>query len=163
MESQGPVWMYGTSSEHSQLYNYQLANAKDVYMGIIQSETPYMQSNPVATAAFTPQTTYNDPTFATCTTNTCKKSWGLRILDSSDILIYGAGLYSFFDNYDQTCLDTESCQENMVSLECSSDIYLWGLSTKASTNMVSVDGTAAVPQSANMDNYCSTIALFEEA
>lgn len=40
VESQGPVWMYGTSFEHSQLYNYQVANAKDIYMGVIQSETP---------------------------------------------------------------------------------------------------------------------------
>lgn len=39
IESQGPVWLYGTSFEHSQLYNYQLANAKEVYMGVIQSET----------------------------------------------------------------------------------------------------------------------------
>ena len=41
--------------------------------------------------------------------------------------MYGGGLYSFFENYDQTCLATESCQENMVSLECSSDVFLWGL------------------------------------
>ena len=163
VESQGPVWMYGTSSEHSQLYNYQLANAKNTYMGIIQTETPYMQSNPVATAAFQPQAAFNDPTFASCTTNSCKKAWGLRILSSSDILVYGAGLYSFFDNWDQTCTTTESCQENMVSLECSSDVYLWGLSTKASTNMVTVDGKAAVNQADNRDNFCSTIALFEDA
>ena len=38
--SQGPVWMYGTASEHSQMYNYQLANVKNIYMGVIQSETP---------------------------------------------------------------------------------------------------------------------------
>jgi hypothetical protein len=30
IESQGPSWFYGTSSEHSVLYNYQLYNAKDV-------------------------------------------------------------------------------------------------------------------------------------
>ena len=163
VESQGPVWMYGTSAEHSQLYNYQLAGAKDIYMGIIQSETPYMQSNPDAlNGGFTPSTTYSDPDFSTCTTESCKKAWGLRIFSSSDILVYGAGLYSFFDNYDQTCLATESCQENMVSVECSSEIYLWALSTKASTNMVTVDGTGVVPQAANMDNFCSTIAFFEE-
>ena len=163
IESQGPVWMYGTSSEHSQLYNYQVANAKDVYMGIIQSETPYMQANPDAlSGGFTPSTTYFDPDFSTCTTSSCKKAWGLRVFASSDILVYGAGLYSFFDNYDQTCLATESCQENMVSVECSSDVYLWALSTKASTNMVTVDGTGAVPQGDNMDNFCSTIAFFEE-
>ena len=163
VESQGPVWMYGTSSEHSQLYNYQISHAKNVYMGIIQSETPYMQANPVATTAFPPQTAFNDPTFAECTTNACKKSWGLRVLDSSDILVYGAGLYSFFDNYDQTCLATESCQENMVSLEGCNHVYLWGLSTKASTNMVTIDGKGAVDQKDNRDNFCSTLALFEEA
>ena len=35
----GGVWMYGTSFEHSMLYNYQVANAKNVYMSVIQSET----------------------------------------------------------------------------------------------------------------------------
>lgn len=39
IESQGPMWVYGSSSEHSMLYNYQLANAKNIYMGLIQSET----------------------------------------------------------------------------------------------------------------------------
>ena len=38
--AEGPVWLYGTSSEHSQLYNYQVLNAKNVYMGAIQTETP---------------------------------------------------------------------------------------------------------------------------
>lgn len=40
IESQGPVWMYGTSSEHSQLYNYQISHAKNIYMSAIQTETP---------------------------------------------------------------------------------------------------------------------------
>ena len=164
IESQGPVWMYGTSSEHSQLYNYQLSGAKDVYIGIAQSETPYMQSNPDALAGgFTPNPKYSDPDFSTCTTSACKKAWGLRVLSSSDILVYGAGFYSFFDNWNEDCLATESCQENMVSVECSSDVYLWGLSTKASTNMVTLDGVGAVKQGDNRDNFCSTIALFEEA
>lgn len=38
-ESQGPMWIYGSSFEHSQLYNYNFANAKEIYMGVIQSET----------------------------------------------------------------------------------------------------------------------------
>lgn len=163
IESQGPVWMYGTSSEHSQLYNYEVANAKDVYMGIIQSETPYMQSNPDALAGgFKPDPKYSDPDFSTCTTSTCKKAWGLRVVASSDILVYGAGLYSFFDNYKQECLKTENCQENMVSIDCSSDIYLWGLSTKAATNMVTVDGVSAVLQKDNRNNFCSSVVFFEE-
>ena len=89
-------------------------------------------------------------------------AWGLRILDSSEILGYGAGLYSFFNNYSLDCLAGESCQDNMVSLECSSDVYLFGLTTKGSTNMVAVDGTAAVQQAPNLGVFGSTLAFFEE-
>ncbi|KAL1962380.1 hypothetical protein VTN77DRAFT_9719 [Rasamsonia byssochlamydoides] len=163
IESEGPVWMYGTASEHNQLYNYQISNAKNVYMALIQTETPYYQANPNALTPFTPQTNWSDPDFSTCTTDSCRKSWGLRVLGSSDLYVYGAGLYSFFDNYSQTCLATESCQENMVEVDCS-EVYLYGLSTKASTNMVtSSSGQALVLQSDNVSNFCSTIALFQQA
>lgn len=51
----------------------------------------------------------------------------------------------------------------MVSLECGNEnVYLWGLSTKASVNMVTVDGKGVVPQADNRDNFCSTLAVFEE-
>ncbi len=121
----------------------------------------YMQSNPDALTPFTPTQKFSDPTFSTCTTASCRKSWGLRVVDSSDVLVFGAGLYSFFENYGQSCLATESCQEGMVSIECSTDIYLWGLITKASTNMVTVDGQGVIKQADNRDNFCSTIAVFE--
>ena len=40
IESNKPLWMYATASEHNQLYNYQLVNAQNVYMALIQTETP---------------------------------------------------------------------------------------------------------------------------
>ncbi|RLL97356.1 hypothetical protein CFD26_102491 [Aspergillus turcosus] len=163
VESNGPVWLYGTASEHHQLYNYQVTNAQNVFMGLIQTETPYYQSNPDALTPFTPQTTWNDPTFSHCTTASCRKAWGLRVLNTSDLFVYGAGLYSFFENYGQTCLDTESCQENMVEVDCS-NVHLYGLSTKASVNMItSSNGVGIVPQDENESNFCSTIALFEQS
>ncbi|KAF7125689.1 hypothetical protein CNMCM5793_001982 [Aspergillus hiratsukae] len=163
VESNGPVWLYGTASEHHQLYNYQVANAQNVFMGLIQTETPYYQSNPDSLTPFTPQTTWNDPTFSHCTTASCRKAWGLRVLNTSDLFVYGAGLYSFFENYGQTCLDTESCQENMVEVDCS-NVHLYGLSTKASVNMItSSNGVGIVPQDENESNFCSTIALFEQS
>ena len=123
-----------------------------------------MQANPNALTPFTPNKAFSDPDYSTCTTDSCRKSWGLRVVDSSDVFVYGAGLYSFFDNYSQTCLETESCQENMVSVEGgTSNLHLYGLSTKASTNMVTVNGQGVVPQADNRDNFCSTIALFSEA
>ncbi|KAL9011244.1 MAG: hypothetical protein Q9173_003896 [Seirophora scorigena] len=160
--AEGPVWMYGTSSEHSQLYNYQIANAKNVYMALIQTETPYFQANPDALQPFTPDPRFSDPDFAHCTTAGCKKAWGLRVVGSSDVHVFGAGLYSFFDNYAQTCLATESCQENMVALDCANEnVYLWGLSTKAATNMVTINGRGVVEQKDNRSNFCSTLAVFE--
>ena len=163
VESQGPVWLYGTSAEHSQLYNYQIANAKDIWMGAIQTETAYMQSNPNALdGGFAPNPAYSDPDFSDCTGDSCKKTWGLRVVDSSEVYMYGGGLYSFFDNYKQECLDSVSCQLNMVDIECSSNVYLYGLSTKASVNMVNVNGQSQALGLDNMNGFCQTVALFAE-
>ncbi|GES59356.1 exo-beta-1,3-glucanase Exg0 [Aspergillus terreus] len=163
IESQGPVWLYGTASEHNQLYNYQVSNARNVFMGLIQSETPYYQANPNALVPFTPQTKWNDPDFASCTTDACRKGWALRVMNTTDLWVYGAGLYSFFENYGQTCLNSESCQENIVEVDCS-DVHIYGLSTKASVNMVtSSNGQGLVPEDENTSNFCSTIALFEQS
>jgi glucan 1,3-beta-glucosidase len=163
IESQGPVWLYGTSSEHHQLYNYQIANAKNIWIGLAQTETPYYQAHPNALEPFKPIDRYSDPIFADCATQNCRKAWGLRVLNSSDVFLYGAGFYSFFENYSQTCLTTESCQLNMVSVEKSQSTWLYGLSTKASTIMVSSNGAPVVLQADNRDNFCSTIALFRMA
>ncbi|KAK2865261.1 hypothetical protein FQN49_003754 [Arthroderma sp. PD_2] len=161
IESTGAVWGYGTASEHNTLYNYQIQNAKNVYLALIQTETPYYQSNPDALVPFAPDSKWNDPTFGDCTTAACKKAWGLRILNSSDIYLFGGGLYSFFENYEQDCLKTESCQLNMIEVECS-ETYLYGFSTKASTNMITSGGKGLVPQKENRSNFCSTVALFHQ-
>jgi hypothetical protein len=166
LESQGPVWMYGTSSEHSVLYQYQLQNASNVYMGLIQSETPYYQSNPAAPALFTLQP--GDPQFTGQATPD-NMAWGLRIVDSANVLVYGAGLYSFFDNYGQDCLGAESCQNHMVSVEgAAPNVNLFGLSTKGAVSMLSAGAVyaGAVSQVADVDNrsnFCATIALWRSA
>jgi glucan 1,3-beta-glucosidase len=132
-------------------------------MGAIQTETAYMQSAPNALGGgFTPNPAYSDPDFADCTTDSCKKTWGLRIVDSSDVFMYAGGLYSFFDNYQQQCLATSSCQDNMVDIECSSNVWLYGLTTKATVNMVTVNGQSEALGSDNVNGFGSTIALFEQ-
>jgi hypothetical protein len=37
IESNGPAWFYGTASEHSVLYQYNLANAENIFMGMVCS------------------------------------------------------------------------------------------------------------------------------
>ncbi|KAK5945682.1 hypothetical protein PMZ80_002889 [Knufia obscura] len=163
IESQGPVWLWGTSSEHSVLYNYQIANAKNVFMASIQTETAYYQSAPNALeSGFTPNAVYSDPDFANCTDDKCKKTWGLRILDSTDIYMFGGGLYSFFDDYKQDCLDTESCQTSMIDLQCSSNVFLYGFVTRATTNQLDVNGQPAVLEADNTNLFGSTVLLYQQ-
>ncbi|KAF2717423.1 glycoside hydrolase family 55 protein [Polychaeton citri CBS 116435] len=161
VESRGPVWIYGGSFEHSMLYNYNVANARDIYMGVIQSETAYMQDNPNAMVPFAPREDWHDPMFSECFQAICYKTYGLRFYNSSYIYIYGAGLYSFFNNYDQGCLLTETCQEFMVSLEMSEAIYAFALNTKAATNMVDIEKVAVVPQEPNDSTFCQGVIIFE--
>ncbi|KAK6203980.1 hypothetical protein LQW54_008553 [Pestalotiopsis sp. IQ-011] len=164
LESRNPVWFWGTASEHSQMYNYQITNARNVWMSVIQTETAYMQGNPDATTPFTVNEGYFDPDFSTScdssSSTTCARTWGLRVMNSSDVYVFGGGLYSFFDNYDQDCLETESCQDNIVSIEDSS-VHLFGISTKASVNMITLDGQSMALDKDNRNTFCAAIAKFE--
>lgn len=166
IESQGPVWLYGTASEHNVLYNYQLLNAKNVFMALIQTETPYYQGNPDATTPFAQQTgaPWRDPDFSQCADTSCRKAWGMRVIDTEDFLLYGGGLYSFFENYAQDCVAANNCQTNMVSIEGGAKgVELLGLSTKASVNMLTREGRGIVKDSDNRSNFCGTIARWVAA
>ena len=89
-------------------------------------------------------------------------TWGLRIFNSSDVYMYSGGLYSFYENYQQECLNTSSCQDNMVDIECSSNLWLYGLTTMATVNMVTVNGQSEALGSDNVNWMGSTLALFEQ-
>ncbi|KAK3304991.1 pectin lyase fold/virulence factor [Chaetomium strumarium] len=121
IEWQGPSWLYGGGSEHSVLYNYLLSDAKSVYMGHMQTVSPYFQPNPGAPVPFEAASEFaNDPDFSQCnlTASTvderCRYAWGLRVVDSTDVTIHSAGLYSFFNEYYQDCIETNNCQERIL-------------------------------------------------
>ncbi|KAK2013535.1 glucan 1,3-beta-glucosidase [Colletotrichum eremochloae] len=157
------TWFWGTASEHSVLYNYQFNKASNVYMAHIQTETAYYQGNPDARTPFAVNQAILDPNFETFCAgqgDKCARTWGVRAIDSKDIFIYGAGLYSFFNNYDQVCVGENNCQDHMVSLE-NSDVKFFGLSTKAAINMVTVNGKSAALDSDNRNNFCATVAFFQ--
>jgi glucan 1,3-beta-glucosidase len=162
IESTKGAWLWGTASEHNVLYNYQLQNSQNVYMTVIQTETAYFQANPSARVPFNSLSAWNDPDWSSCTTNRCAKTWGLRVRNSSNLLLYGGGLYSFFENYAQTCLDTEDCQDNMIDVTNSPQIYMYGVSTKASRNVITLNGQSAMTHLPdNESTFCATIAYFK--
>ena len=163
----GPIWLVGTAVEHHTLYQYQFANTQSIYMGQIQTETAYYQPNPPAYLPFPAEASINDPDFSVICSNTTGTNcdgYGLRILNSSSILIYGAGLYSFFDNYDTSCSavgNGETCQPRIFSLEGTlSNIDLYNLNTVGATSIVNQDGVSLASYANNLNAFADSIALF---
>ncbi|KAJ3274118.1 hypothetical protein HDV01_003401 [Terramyces sp. JEL0728] len=148
----GPVWLYGTASEHNALYQYQISGANNVFMSIIQTETPYWQpaSSPLLLDVFE----YNDPSIIK------NESWALNIDHSSEIFLYGAGLYNFFSNYaQQPCLDASNCQQALIHVAHSKHLFLYSINTKGSSYMISVGQSnfLAIDYKSNMANFTSTV------
>lgn len=74
IESQGTTWLYGTSSEHTQMYQYQLQNVPNIFLGHMQTETPYYQLNPSALEPYEAGVGGfpSDPTFDNCADDNCR-------------------------------------------------------------------------------------------
>jgi hypothetical protein len=132
--------MYGTASEHNVLYQYELSGAENIYMGHLQTETPYFQPIPDALQPFPIGKFPADPDFSDCTNGTCKESWGMRIIDSKDVFIYSAGMYSFFNSYGQACLDSQDCQERLFRIEKSNHVWVFNIFTTGVEEVVSSFG-----------------------
>jgi len=47
------AWLWGTASEHAVMYQYQFSNASNIFMSMIQTESPYFQPKPLAPLPFT--------------------------------------------------------------------------------------------------------------
>lgn len=162
--SAGPLWLVGSSVEHHQLYEYQLVGARDVFLGQAQTETAYYQPNPRAGSGlpFAADPRYHDPVFKDDDDE--GSGWGLRVVDSQDVLVYGAGLYSFFDNYNVSCSQEgngEACQARTFSVEGASKVRVYNLNTVGTNRMITVDGVDVAGYADNADGFVQTVALFE--
>eukprot|EP00475_Leptophrys_vorax_P008648 TRINITY_DN155_c0_g3_i1.p1 TRINITY_DN155_c0_g3~~TRINITY_DN155_c0_g3_i1.p1 ORF type:complete len:755 (+),score=217.06 TRINITY_DN155_c0_g3_i1:173-2437(+) len=160
-ESQGPVWMYGTAMEHSVLYQYNFVDASNVAMFTIQTETPYFQ--PSKNTPFDElRTSSTDPSF--CTDDfQCNMAYGLHIANSSNIALYGTGMYSFFNVWDQSCLSASSgpnCQKEITKVTGSNaNLQLFNLNTYGAVNMV--ENTGEYGSAASNSNWFCATRLFD--
>lgn len=116
---------------------------------MIQTESPYFQYA-VATESPGPFNTTNDlfpndPTFPddmdTCTGDdlSCNFSWSVMLSGVNNLTVAGAGLYSWFDAYDQSvCVDAQNCQQRLVNDQGENNgVFIWNLVTIGSVEMVS--------------------------
>ncbi|KAL0947430.1 hypothetical protein HGRIS_014977 [Hohenbuehelia grisea] len=147
--------MVGTGSEHHVLYQYNLNKARNHYMGLIQTETPYFQPIPVAPTPFTINSKYGDPDLSTT-----PSAWALWVKQSQNITVFGAGLYSFFYNYQQNCIATRTCQKHIVNIDSASTIRIYSLSTVGTTYMLSVNQKGIIDQTNNQNGFAQTATFW---
>lgn len=147
IESHGPTWFYGTASEHSQMYQYQLNHAANIFFGHMQTETPYYQPNPTADGPYLPGKFRSDPTFLKCEggDKLCKTSWALRILNSRQIVIFGGGFYSFFKDNELGCTEKEDCQKSMIETSFSDKLWIYNIFTKGNQEIFTPAGNHFKP------------------
>ncbi|KAL5453474.1 hypothetical protein PMIN07_007934 [Paraphaeosphaeria minitans] len=160
------IWLYGNGAEHQSLYQYQFANAKDVFAGFIQSETPYYMPTPDAKSQPYPvNSALNDPDYNTiCPSGQRCDALGLRVLNSSNVLLYGGGFYSFFISNNNSCSkntnSVRDCQNRMVSIEGSSTVRAYSLNEVGALQMLTVDGVDKADWTPNLSGYANTIGYF---
>jgi glucan 1,3-beta-glucosidase len=153
VESQGPMWLYGTAMEHHVYYQYNFNNAKNIFMGAIQTETPYYQ--PSKNTPFSPGNDHADPAFCN-NDQRCAMAYGLVINNSTDLWIYSTGLYSFFNVWNQACLTGQpSCQIDMIKITNSKAIHAYALSTYGSLYILTSNQSYS-QASANTNTFCAT-------
>ncbi|KAF2872077.1 pectate lyase superfamily protein-domain-containing protein [Massariosphaeria phaeospora] len=163
------TFLYANGVEHHSLYQYQFSEARDIIAGFIQTETPYYMPTPDARSQ-PYHTGGNDPNYhdaAVCPSGQTCNALGLRVVNSQNVLIYGAGLYSFFRSYDTTCSkDTapngfRNCQSRIFSVEGSTtNLLAYSLNQVGVEHMVTIDQQDRANWSDNLSVYSNTIGLF---
>jgi glucan 1,3-beta-glucosidase len=145
------------------LYQYQFNNARDVFAGFIQTETPYYMPTPDALSQpYVRQPAYSDPVYTAG-----QSAYGLRVLNSNNILIYGGGLYSFFKNYDVSCSSPDApngariCQNRIFSIEGTSSVQAFALSEVGVEQMLTINGQDYARWSDNLSVYPNTIGYIK--
>jgi glucan 1,3-beta-glucosidase len=146
VESEGPTWLYGTAAEHCMLYQYSFYRAVNTFAGMIQTESPYFQYTKATTSPGTFKDSVGlfngDPDFTSKTCDStdlmCDFSWAVTVEGVSNLTIASAGLYSWFDNYVQPCVDTQNCQQRLFLNNGGNEGFrLFNLITIGSVEMIS--------------------------
>lgn len=65
-------------------------------------------------------------------------------------------------NYDSTCETTNSCQNQIATVDSISKVTIYGLSTVASTYQLSVNNHGVINQSSNSNGFESTVTVWSK-
>ncbi|KAK8080836.1 hypothetical protein PG997_008654 [Apiospora hydei] len=146
IESTEPVWLYGTASEHATFYQYNFNNARNVFAGLLQTESPYYQPTPQPPAPFQDVVGVfpGDPAYSCAADNEfngCDQSWAVIVHGLANIFVAGAGLYTWFSTYTQSCIDEHTCQKALLLLsENYNNVWFQNLVTIGAKYMAVMEG-----------------------
>ena len=165
----GRIWLSASSAEHHAMYQYQLVGTQNAYIGFAQTETPYYQPHPLAGFPFPIWPQLYDPQFSLeCQYSMgeagCEDAWAMRVMNSSNIAVYGAGFYSFFNAYNDSCSapgSMEYCQERVLSVFGGSEnVSFYDLSTVGTKVMVQQNDIDLISAADNRNTFADTLALY---
>jgi hypothetical protein len=148
VEATKGTWLTGTGSEHNWLYNYNFRSAQNVYAGMLQSESPYMQGSgatKLAPAPWTAVGSIGDPDFSWCggDDGKCRTSLATNVDGGKDVFLYNSAAWAFFNgqwtgDYSTQC--SGSCQTNMMRVTGSPENLVWYSIGTRKTDVMVLDG-----------------------
>ncbi|KAK3934568.1 glucan 1,3-beta-glucosidase [Diplogelasinospora grovesii] len=169
IESQTATWLYATASEHAVYYQFNFAQAQNIYAGLLQTESPYYQPTPSAPAPYAPDLGVmdSDPEYDCGRTqfDGCDSSWAVIMSGCQDIVVASMGVYSWFDDYTQDCIDEHTCQKALIYLNSNYNrVRLEQIITIGANYSIVADGTG-ISYADNLDvtghPKWSQISLFD--
>ena len=92
------------------------------------------------------------------------EGWGFRAIAAKNVLVYGAGLYSFFNNYSTTCSNQGNdsvCQSRILTLEKNSAVDVYDLHTVGTRVMITQNGNDRADWKDNHAGFADEVAVFK--
>jgi glucan 1,3-beta-glucosidase len=87
------------------------------------------------------------------------------VVNSQDVFVYGAGLYSFFSDYSTDCSTFsagQTCQQRITSIEGSAkNVNLYNLNTIGAREMLTRNGSKVAWYADNVNTFASNLAVYK--
>lgn len=170
VESTKGTWLTGTGSEHHWLYNYNFHRAANVYAGLLQTETPYMQGSGEYEKAPEPwiaSAQLGDPDFSWCAADDdkCRTSLATNVDGGSNIALYNSAAWAFFDGYwnalyNEPC--NGKCQANMMRITGAPANLIWYSINTRMTDVMVLDGKTDPRESNHAGGWEAIIQAYGE-
>ena len=170
VESTRGTWLTGTGSEHNWLYNYNFHHAANVYAGLLQTETPYMQGSgefEKAPAPWKANAQLGDPDFSWCGVDNdkCRSALATNIDGGYNIALYNSAAWAFFDGYwnglyNEPC--SGKCQSNMMRVTGDPVNLVWYSISTRMTDVMVLDGKTNPKEANHAGGWEAIIQAYEQ-